>query len=64
MRLDGPLPPLQEGRIIYHGATKARRRMNVSNSCATHGAVSSVSISPPWTARAQHPAERSAITSL
>jgi hypothetical protein len=63
MRLDGPLPPLQEGRIIYHGATEARRRMNASNSCATHGAVSSASTSPPWTALTQHPAERSAITS-
>ena len=63
MMLDGPLPPLQEGRIIYHCVMGARRRMNASNTCATHGAISSVNVSPPWIAHARHPAGRSAIIS-
>jgi hypothetical protein len=63
MRLDGPLPPLQEGRIIYHCVRKARRRMNASNSCAIPGAISSVNISPPWIALARQPAEKSATIS-
>ena len=63
MRLDGPLPPLQEGRIIYQGVMNARRRMNASNICATHGAISLVNISPPWIALARQPSERSATIS-
>jgi hypothetical protein len=63
MTLDGPLPPLQEGRIIYHGLKRARRRMNASNSCATHGAISLLNISPSSIAPHRQLADRSAIIS-
>jgi hypothetical protein len=57
MMLDGPLPPLQEGRIIYHGVIEALRRMGASSTCATHGAISSVRVSLPWITSARQPTD-------
>jgi hypothetical protein len=57
MMLDGPLPPLQEGRIIYHCIVGALRMMGASSTCATHGVLSSVRVSPPWITSAQQPTD-------
>jgi hypothetical protein len=57
MMLDGPLPPLQEGRIIYHCIVGTLRMMGASSTCATHGVLSSVRVSPPWITSAQQPTD-------
>jgi hypothetical protein len=50
---DVPLPPPQEGRIIYHSIVEALRTMCASRTCATHGVLSFVRVSPTLTTFAQ-----------